>query len=182
MTSVVRSVVTCQADADVSFALPLPPRFLLYIYIYIYIISLSLSHPFFSPYSPSPSPPPSSPSDAARGRNPIRAVPHPPASILARQVPSRFNPRVDSLLHPSPRSSHPPCPFPRRDFLPSSAPTLTRILLIVPASILNPLSFHLALFSGCANGVISAPFSRSVSDSSPRVTSTRTASRPFAER
>lgn len=107
----------------------------------------------------SPSPPP----DATLGRNPIRAASLPPASILAR-VPSRFNPR-DRPLPPVLHSSHPLRPFPRRDFLPSSAPTLARfLLLIVPASILNPLSFHLALFSGYANGVISALFSRSISN------------------
>lgn len=76
-----------------------------------------------------------------------------------RSCPSRFHPRAKSplgltyaiallllflLLLCLLRSNFPPRPFPRRDFLPSSAPTIARfLLLIVPASILNPLSFHL---------------------------------------
>lgn len=103
--------------------------------------------------------PPMQPSDAIRSAL-LLSLPHPSSRESPLGLTHAIAP-FPPVLH----SSHPLRPFPRRDFLPSSAPTLTRfLLLIVPASILNPLSFHLALFSGYANGVISALFSRSISN------------------
>jgi len=181
VTSVVRSVVTCQADAEVSLPLPLLPRFLsLSLSLSIYL-SIFHSTPFLSLFIllfPSCSSsvylrrhPPMQLANAIRSAL-FLSLSHP----FSRKVPSRFNPRDHPPSLPLLRSSFPLRPFPRRDFLPSSAPTLARFLLpIVPASILDPLSFHLALFSGYANGVISALFSRMVSDSSQKSRRTRRA-------
>lgn len=134
---------------------------------------------FFSP-SLYPSSPPLSalppfnclclPPLAMQPANAIRSAPllFPLAPLLSLSLPqpssrnvlSRFN--LHDRSHPHPRFHFAPRPFPRRDFLPSSVPTPARfLLLIVPAaSILNPLSFHLARFRGYANGVLSALFFR----------------------
>lgn len=137
--------------------------------------SLSLSLvPFLSlPLSSRRSPYPSRSSSVYLCRHPL--PPMQPANAIrsARRwpSPSRDYSRAMSplgLTHaiipfsPPPPPTFPPRPFPRRDFLPSSAPILARflflLLLIVPASILDPLSLLLALFDDCANGAIRGPF------------------------
>lgn len=89
-----------------------------------------------------------------RGRNPIHttlSVPH----SSSRNVPSRLNPHnpspFSSFTARSLTSSPPPAS------LPACCPPAGLILVIVPASILNP-PFPLALFSSDTSGVIS-PFS-----------------------
>lgn len=161
MTSVARSVVTCQADADVSLPPPLAPLLLLPSLTHL----LSPSPSFSRSLSLSPSPSiylslsfvlflsltTLDTEDAIRSTQPS---------------PSRIRLRVTSplgltrtILPPSPPSSLvlsralprlPAC-------LPACCPPAGLILVIVPASILNP-PFPLALFSSDTSGVIS-PFS-----------------------
>lgn len=106
MTSVVRSVVTCQADADVS--LPSPLLLSPFLALSLSLVPFSLP-PFILPslfpplsiflrLSLSPPPPP----DATRERNPIRAplvlsLPR----LFSRNVSSRFDPRDHPLLPPT---------------------------------------------------------------------------------
>lgn len=122
MTSVVRSVVTCQADADVS----LPSPLLLSPFLALSLVPFSLP-PFILPSLPPPplsiflrlslSPPP--PPDATRERNPIRAplalsLPR----LFSRNVSSRFDPR-DHPLPPLPSTADfSSSPFPSQGFSP----------------------------------------------------------------
>lgn len=83
------------------------------------------------------------------------------------------------LPPPLPYFHFPPRPCPRRDFLPSSAATLARFPPHCASFHPRPsLGFHLALFSGYANGVISALFFAVNLRSLVRVT-THSTSRPF---
>lgn len=167
MTSVARSVVTCQADADVSLPPPLTPLLLLPSLTHLLSSSPSFSRSLSLSLSLSPSPSLSiylslsfflflslSHYSRHRGRNPIHttlSVPH----SSSRNVPSRLNPHnpspFSSFTARSLTSSPPPA------CLPACCPPAGLILVIVPASILNP-PFPLALFSSDTNGVIS-PFS-----------------------
>lgn len=134
---------------------------------HLVFLALSLSRPLFSPSLQSPEPPLAL--LPAIFVATLRCNPR-TQSDPRRFSPSRGHPRATSPLGltyailPLPLFPFPSAPFPSQGFPPSPAPTI----LIVPASILDPLSFHLALFSGCANGVISALFSRSISATSRR--------------
>lgn len=146
MTSVARSVVTCQADADVS--LP-SPRLRLFLSLSSLLFCLSL--PLSSFYTlRSLSLPPfdylslslSITLNATRGRNPIRATLSLPHSS-SRNIPSRLNP-----------CDCPPPSFLARAlagiFSPPPHPSRVRFLfVIVLASILNSLVFSRSFQQRC---------------------------------
>lgn len=103
MTSVVRSVVTCQADADVSLPLTLLSRFLSLPPSVLHLSPLLLFHRL----TISVATPPMQPANAIRSAL-FLPLPHP----SSRNVPSRFNLRD----RPPPPSRPSPFPLPSSPF------------------------------------------------------------------
>lgn len=169
MTSVVRSVVTCQADADVSHPFPLPRRLSLSLLPFSVSLTSSLYLVAFKPSSVlSSSVQPSLFLSRPRNfeRNPWTHPIHATLSLscaASHYIPSRLNPRDRLLLSSTPYAS--------RGFS-----SLLRIhprpllLVIVPASILIPLVFSRSIqqrYQRRAPAVL-FPFGRLPLPSTPR--------------